>query len=86
MRRASLFGLAWFFASIGIAYAIDKHGWPGLIILFQGLFTAWAFRWAARRAPPAKSRLKGIAGWLLGFLAIPAASWAVIGIIYFTSR
>jgi hypothetical protein len=74
--------MAWFFASVGIAYAIDKHGSSGLFPLIMGLGTAWAFRWAALRAPKPTSRLKAVAGWLLGFLIIPAAGWAIIGAIY----
>lgn len=43
MRRAFFWGLAWFLVAVGISYSLNVRGLAGLTVLFQALFTAWAF-------------------------------------------
>jgi hypothetical protein len=86
MKRAFLFGLGSFLI-FGIIYLLvhphDKLSIITALILVP--VSVIAIR-AARRAPPNRSRLHAVGGWLLGFLVVDAVMLAVVGIIWIIWR
>ena len=84
MKRSYLFGLGSFFAVAAIAgllsLLIAKNVLLGLTITIVSVPLSLLTIRAAKSAPMQYSRLRAIAGWLLGFFTVDAIIFAAIGL------
>jgi hypothetical protein len=83
MKRAFLFGLGTFLI-LGVIYGLFRFFGEGgiasaILALVMMPISVVVIR-AARQAPPNRSRLHAVFGWLLGFLVVNAVFLAVIGV------
>jgi predicted membrane metal-binding protein len=85
MKRAFLFGLGTYLILVAISGLLHSFGQAGLLGALVALVTmpiSVVVIRAARRAPPNRSRLHAVFGWLLGFLVLLAIG-VVIGVVLY---
>jgi hypothetical protein len=70
MERAFLFGLGTFLI-VGTLIELIRLSFPGSILALVLMPISVIVVHEAIHAPPNRSRVSAIGGWLLGFLAIP---------------
>jgi len=84
MKRGFLFGLGSFLiiaAIVGLSRAlVGTFGLAGVIVVLICTPLSVTIIRAASTAPPHRSRLHAVVGWLLGFLVTDAAIFAAIGV------
>ncbi len=84
MKRGFLFGLGSVFIAAGIASLIGAligiAGPTGVVVALICMPLSVVVIRRASLAPPHRSRLHAVFGWLLGFLAIDVAIFAAIGV------
>jgi len=83
MKRAFLYGLGSFLI-VGVIASLMQlprgHGVAAVIVAFLLMPLSVLVIRAAGRAPPNRSRLYAVVGWLLGFFVVDVALLAVVGI------
>ncbi len=84
MKRGFLFGLGSFFiiAAMGslIGALIGSAGLAGVAVALICIPLSIVVIRRASLAPPNRSRLHAVSGWLLGFFVVDAAIFAAIGV------
>jgi hypothetical protein len=95
MKRGFLFGLGWFLGLLPFvmlynnfqASLEDRHVYVAEIILAILIVPIAVFvLFAARRAPPNRSRLSAVVGWLLGFFILDAVGFVVVAAVYLSGH
>jgi hypothetical protein len=81
MERAFLFGLGTFLIIAGLRELLQLSILEFILAMVLMLISVIVLHWAIH-APPNRSRASAIAGWLLGFLAIPVP----LSIVVFFAR
>jgi GYF domain 2 len=77
MKRGFLYGLTSFFL-VGAIGALFRGGFPGLLLLVG---SAGAVQ-AARKAPPNKSKMHAVVGWLIGFFVLDLVALVIFGAVW----
>jgi hypothetical protein len=81
VKRGFLSGLASFLilcAVAGIGRVISHADVSGVVLVLLGIALSLAAIWATNRAPPHKSKLYAVVGWLLGVFVTNVVALAVL--------
>ena len=84
MKRGVLFGLASFFifATIAGLNYLRTDLVVGVVTAFICMPFSVVAIYAAKSAPPHRSRAQAVIGWLIGFISVDVTLAAVAGIIW----
>jgi hypothetical protein len=85
MKRAFLFGLGSFLIIVAISELARLNKIDAILALVCMPVSVVVIR-AANRAPPNRSRLHAVFGWLLGFLVINAVVLVGAAVIYVITK
>jgi hypothetical protein len=86
MKRGFLYGLGTFLilgVIAGLFQFITAHDSVSVIVALVLMPMSVLVVRAARKAPPNRSKIYAVIGWLLGFIAIDAVILGIVGIVMF---